>query len=126
MVERSIVKPRTKSAMVVGGWRLFDPLLCDLLRRAGHQRVIVSRSGGRATLERVRPDVVVVMASAGADRPLDAIRRVRLAAPDSRIVVLATEEDVLWFALARAMGADDTIGSGAAGEELLAAFSLAA
>src|SRR5579859_863599 len=111
MVERSIVRPRTKSAMVVGGWRLFDPLLCDLLRRAGHQRVIVSRSGGRATLERVRPELVVVMAQAGADRPLDAIRRVRAAAPDARIVVVSTEEDALWFALARAMGADETIGS---------------
>jgi DNA-binding NarL/FixJ family response regulator len=126
MVERSIVKPRTKSAMVVGGWRLFDPLLCDLLRRAGHERVIVSRSGGRATLERVRPDVVVVMAQAGADRPLEAIRRVRSAAPDARIIVLATDEDSLWFSLARAMGADETIGSGAAGDELLSAFSLVA
>ena len=126
MVERSIVKTHTKAAMVVGGWRLFDPLLCDMLRRAGHERVIVSRSGGRATLERVRPDLVVVMAQAGADRPLEAIRRVRAAAPDARIVVLATEEDGLWFSLARAMGADETIGGDAARDDMLSAFSLAA
>jgi DNA-binding NarL/FixJ family response regulator len=125
MVEQSIVKPHTTSAMVVGGWRLFDPLLCDLLRRAGHERVIVSRSGGRATLERVRPSLVVVMAQAGADRPLEAIRRVRAAAPEARIVVLATEADDLWFTMATAMGADATIGSDAADEELVDALSLA-
>ncbi len=99
------------------------PFLKDVLERAGHGDVFAFRSASARTLERVRPDSVILGIDAPGARPLDLIRRTRRQMPSARIVVITRSDDPLWNALASALGADVILGSKADRNDLLTAVS---
>ncbi len=65
----------------------------------------------------MRADVVVIDASHLCVAPLSAIRAVRTAAPDARIVGYA-DADAVWGAVARAVGATVVLGAEAGARAL--------
>jgi len=114
---------RQRTALIVERQRLMVPFLRDVLERAGHGDVRALRSASTRTLQRVRPDVVVLGIDMPGARPLELIRRTRQETPGARIVVITRCDDPLWNALARALGADAILGSSADRQDLFSAVS---
>jgi DNA-binding NarL/FixJ family response regulator len=99
------------------------PFLKDVLERAGHDDVFAFRSASAKTLQRVRPDLVVLGIDTPGARPLELIRRTRHETPEARIVVITRSDDALWNAMARALGADAILGSQADRNDLICAVA---
>jgi DNA-binding NarL/FixJ family response regulator len=112
-----------RTALIVERQRLMVPFLKDVLERAGHDGVFAFRSASARTLQRVRPDVVVLGIDTPGGRPLELIRRTRRETPEARIVVITRTDDPLWNALARALGAHAILGSQADRSDLFSAVS---
>jgi DNA-binding response OmpR family regulator len=107
----SFTTPRRR-ALIVERQSALVPFLRDALTRAGYGAVTAARSASESTLRRSLPDTIL-LGPGMTSRPLDAIRRIRQARPDARIVAIAYRDDPLWNALAMALGADDVLGPSA-------------
>lgn len=120
---RKLDNHRQRTAVILERQRLMVPFLRDVLERAGHGDVLALRSASARTLQRVRPDVVVLSVDTPGARPLELIRRTRRETPGARLVIITRCDDPLWNALARALGADVILGSTADRQDLFSAVS---
>ena len=99
-----------------------------LEQEAGFEIVGEAASGEELIAEagRLRPDVVVTDLSMPGLGGLEALPRVRQAAPEAKILVLTIHEDDAYFFRALEAGAAGYVLKGASAEELLAALRLVA
>jgi DNA-binding NarL/FixJ family response regulator len=109
--------------MIIERQRLLVPYLKHVLQHAGVEDVVAYRNAGKRTLQRVRPDVVILGVDTAGTRPLELIRQARAEMPWARIVVLTRSDDAAWSTLARALGADAVLGSAADTRDLSLALA---
>ena len=109
-------------AVVRAGIRLI------LEQEAGFEIVGEAASGEELIAEagRLRPDIVITDLSMPGLGGLEALPRVRQAAPEAKILVLTVHEDEAYFFRALEAGAAGYVLKGASAEELLAALRLVA
>lgn len=109
-------------AVVRAGLRLI------LEQEAGFEIVGEAASGEELIAEagRLRPDIVVTDLSMPGLGGLEALPRVRQAAPEAKILVLTVHEDEAYFFRALEAGAAGYVLKGASAEEFLAALRLVA
>jgi two-component system response regulator NreC len=113
-------------------------LICDdhAVVRAGIRLILEQEAGfeivGEATsgeeliaeASRLRPDIVVTDLSMPGLGGLEAVPRVRQAAPEAKILILTVHEDEAYFFRALEAGAAGYVLKGASAEEFLAALHL--
>jgi two-component system response regulator NreC len=107
-------------AVVRAGIRLI------LEQEAGFEIVGEAASGEELIAEasRLRPDIVITDLSMPGLGGLEALPRVRQAAPDAKILILTVHEDEAYFFRALEAGAAGYVLKGASAEEFLAALRL--
>jgi DNA-binding NarL/FixJ family response regulator len=88
---------------------LFRTMLEEIIRKDGEFELAASCAGGEETIRRVlddRPDVVLLDIQMTQGNGLDALRVIKKAMPDTKVVMLTTFENDEHIRLACSLGAD--------------------
>ncbi|MBC5798935.1 MAG: response regulator transcription factor [Candidatus Eremiobacteraeota bacterium] len=111
-----------KRVLIIEPQALFAPYFADTIATIGFDVVGVDAAPRARTLQRLRPDIVVLDAG-HLPSPLRTVRALRAHLPGAHLVVYAPLADEAWPLLAQGVGADVVMGPRADEPDLLAALA---